>query len=218
MAIEMKFDSGWKQFKNKTDAKKFEAAVSSALSKATTINALFMRRQVRAAISKGGVYEANRPLTVAIKKSTKPLVEAMKGGGNTLFSAINYRMTDKATAFVGVMRQGTTATSQGLLHVNVAEMLHEGYVITVTPKMRGLFSSVYMLQHGLMKEEDASPRALFLARKSKKGSIKPIGINVKAMVVPPRPFIRIPFEDPNNVAKVKANWTKALEYVAGKKT
>lgn len=112
-------------------------------------------------------YAANAPLTVALKRSSTPLVNH-----GDLVGSLTYQVRDLKTLRVGVNSRRVGRSRRFL-----AEILHNGATITVTPRMR---------------------QAFFAVMQSRREDGKGLPAGVKGMrgpgfiVIPPRPFIARP--------------------------
>lgn len=193
-----KLNAGWKKFQMAVDPETFKKALNANLARSTQLNAMMYAAEIRRRII-ARRYAPNSAFTILLKKSSKPLVN-----DGDLLGAITHRMIDEKTALVGVLR------SSG--KVNLAELLHEGGTIHVTEAMRRLF--------GLLAAAGADPkvaaalegRAAEMAKAlgSRLKRFKPLKASTKALVIPPRPFLREVFEDPGMHKKAKKNWEKGL--------
>jgi hypothetical protein len=190
------FTKSWEDMSAKVIAGKFDPVLKKHFRRATIHNALLVRKAIRGNIKKGG-HTANRPLTVAIKGSDKPLVD--KG---QLFGAITSKLISDFTAEVGVKMGDPTA--------NIAVTLHEGTTIKVTPAMRGLFMLLARASQG--KAVSLSGRAEQLFSRYK--DWKPLRPGTTAIVIRPRPFMREAIEDPMVTGLVYDNWQEALNAAA----
>lgn len=160
----------WDKWMDVMDSKAFQARMARIMPQ--TMNRIgvmlvgAMRRSIRS-----GDYAPNSALTKAMKGSSKPLVDR-----GDLMRALTYdaygRGTGKGKAggyglYVGLRRRSPKA--------NIGAALHEGFTLTVTPKMRAaVFAQL----------AERNPRARF----NSTGPAKSIWI------VPPRPFIEQPFK------------------------
>ena len=188
-------DKGWKQYAVAIDTKGFDKAMKLHLRKATKKNGLMMVKAIRQTI-KGGAFEPNKALTVAIKGSTKPLVDR-----GDLFQAITYKMYGDTTVFVGVLKTNG--------EYNIAAMLHEGTAIKVTKAMRGLFFILWQASEGKVDPARLTGRATELFERMSSGW-KPLKESTTTIVVPARPFIKVSFDNPELLAKATENWSKAV--------
>lgn len=187
--------TGLAEWQNVTDANAFSRRLQKNIRRATGLNALAAAKKMRQVIQAGGL-KANAPLTVALKGSSKPLVE-----GGDLFQSITVQQINEDEMFVGVLR------TEG--DFNLVEILHEGATIPVTPAMRWMFLMLAKVSDGLMDPSKLEGRAAELY--SKFQGWKPLAASTTAIVIPERPFVRITFEAPDLIALCKANWSAACQ-------
>jgi hypothetical protein len=202
--ITVELTGGWKKLKVMLSAAQFEKALKTNLKRATTLNAQFVRREVRKRIQGGG-YTPNAALTVAIKGSTKALVDHAD-----LMNAVTTVVVDEKTAFIGVQKQAKTKDGDDL--VNIAAVVHEGVTIPVTEPMRALFQLVYEAT----RRQDPTRltgRALEIYDQVSKhgGQFYPLKADTVAIVIPGRPFIRDVIEDAAVLTQVRTNWEAAVQ-------
>jgi len=195
MASGFKKGPGWKKLQAALDPKKFTAKLKKNVGKATSING----ELVKAAIQRG-IQRGRKPkgaaLTILIKKSRKPLVD--KG---ELFGAITAQQSDWKTVFVGVLRNAP--------EFSIAETLHEGANIPVTPAMRALFTMLWWVSQGKMAPEKLTGRAKELWEKAP-GIWLPLKASTGIIHIPSRPFIRLAFANNKLKKAVKQNWNNAV--------
>jgi hypothetical protein len=140
--------------------------------------AAIMRRKIRS-----GGYSPNAGMTRDMKGSSKPLVDSGR-----LFKAItwgSFPSLSGPSVVVGVMRTSDAA--------NVARIISEGAVITVTPKMSRMFKALHAAsigKGGALKSE----RANEILAKSK-GEIPALNVGT-TLVIPPRSFALETLKDP----------------------
>ena len=198
-------DKGWDKYATALSGVKLNTRTKAHLNRASKRIGLMAVKQVRAAI-KGSGFEPNAPLTVAIKGSTKPLVD--KGD---LFQAITFEVVNATTVFVGVLQTDR--------FYNVALNLHEGVEIGVTHAMRQLFHFLWQASVGKIKASELSPRGQQLFERFK--DWRPLKEETRAIVIPGRPFMEKAFEDTGLRLMVQLEWQKAinaaLKEQAGKK-
>jgi len=172
------------------------ATVSKAeMMKATKKNGKLAEAQVRSGI-RSGINPRNADLTQAIKGSDKPLVDSSE-----LFNSISSEVMDEYSVFVGVNR------TNGLY--NVAAIVHEGATIRVTPKMRGLFNSLFQVSIGRMNKDKLSARGQELYARNK--DWRPLRESTTVIKIPGRKFIDIALKDPDLIAKARANWEASMK-------
>lgn len=110
----------------------------------------------------------NSPLTILAKGSSRPLVD--RGDLRQSIEATYHETPGQLVGGVGVARSASGKNG----HVNVAAVLHEGTVITVTDKVR---------------------KAVFASIRDRRGqSVRHEGGGRKIWRIRGRPFVRVPFE------------------------
>jgi hypothetical protein len=196
MASGVKLTGPWAAVRTMFNPMKFDQRTRKYLRRATAINAKKAESMIRKNIQ-SGVSPPNKPLTMAIKGSSKPLVDTGQG----IFQAVTSTLVNYKTAFVGVLR-----TSESF---NIALALHEGTEIKVTDSMRGLFWLLWLVSTGAVPSESLTGRAADLWKRMP-GGWKPIRRSTKVIVIPSRPFIRQVFEDPKLSAFCLNNWHAAI--------
>lgn len=206
---------GWDTLEKLLDDKAFNKKLAHNIKRANKLNGLAAQRAIRQGIKAGG-FAPNAALTVAIKGSSKPLVDTGAG----LFQAITVEEVDPLSTFIGVK----------IAHdlYDVAVTLHDGVTIEVTPAMRRLFWVLWKASVGDIDPAKLDGRARELwdrfpgnnpaGRDSKgrfvakdRGLWKPISEDTKAIIIPPRPFIRQAFAKADLKAKIAANWEAAVK-------
>jgi len=187
-------DKGWKQYAAAIDAKGFDKSMMRHLRVASQKNGLLFVKAIRQSI-KGGEFEPNKALTVAIKGSSKPLVDH-----GDLFQAITYKLYGDTKVFIGVLK-----TAAGY---NIAAMLHEGAAIKVTKAMRALFFVLWQASEGKIDPAKLTGRAAELFERMSSGWY-PLKDSTRVIVIPARPFIKVSFWNPELIAKAEANWHQA---------
>jgi hypothetical protein len=136
-------------------------------------------------------YLDNRPMTVALKGSDRPLVD-----NGDLAQSITYDVEDWDRVIVGVLRDKIVKEDDGETESikSIAGILHAGVTIKVTDKMRGYF---------------AYKHKQYLEGKEKRPWM-PLKPSTKTMVVKPRPFMRVA-----TLKKMQAEyqkiWSKAVQ-------
>lgn len=202
MKMEIKMTGKWKEFKNALNAKAFESRLMKKMKVATATNALMVEGAIRDNI-KYGSFSLNRPLTVAIKKSTKPLVD--KGD---LYPSISHKMISATEAFVGLIQK---EISKEIYDLGV--FLHQGGVIKVTKKMRRLFYVLWLASEfkktgkGSMDPSKLTGRAKELWDRMP-GNWRPLSTN--EIVFKRRPYIQQIFENITIKKMVFKTWQEAI--------
>lgn len=190
----------WKNVRNFLDILnpgKFEAELNRNMRRATALNGKIAERFVRMSISKGN-FAPNAPLTIALKKSNKPLAD--KGD---LFQAITSQIIDAYTVHVGIFQTSKV--------YDTAVAVHDGVSIRVTPAMRGMFFLLYKASIGEFPASKLEGRAAELF--SKFQDWKPLKPSTQIIVIPPRPFLEGAMEDEGLRRAVQENWRQALRDV-----
>lgn len=180
------------------DPKRMTSAMRKHLRRATAINGKFAEAEVRQVIKSGRKLERNAALTIAIKGENKPLV----GLTSEMFRAITSKVINDTAAFVGVLRTDDA--------FNIAEIVHDGHTIAVTPAMRGMFFVLWKASEGSMVPSKLTGRAAELWDQMP-GGWKPLRKSTTAIVIPSRPFIDIAFESVNLKKRVEGNWNMAIQ-------
>ena len=164
----------WELWLRLLTSARFKSKLMTEIRRAMVANA----EAVRGAIIKridSKAFAPNAPFTVALKGSSTPLVD--KGD---LRRSIRSKIISWKEAFVGVLRSGGGA--------NVAELLHEGGAIKVTPKMRAWF-----------------------AWKASELGMKPLAPSTTTIKISGRPFIRVVIENPIFEFVMIENFSRAVE-------
>lgn len=177
------------------DAKKFDKNAKALLRKASVLNGKLAEKRIRQALASGD-FAPNAALTIAIKGSTKPLVDQ-----GQLFQFITSKVVRDTTVFVGILRTDE--------HYNIAVALHEGVTIRVTPAMRGLFFILWQASTGKFDPSKLTGRAAELFERMPDGW-RPLKDSTRSIVIPPRPFITRALAAADFKEKIKGNWRMAL--------
>lgn len=197
-AISVKLAGDWDKLKFLISAAHFKPAMQAAIGRATAINALIIKREVRKNLKTGSYAtgrEKNRPLTMMIKGSSRALVDT-----GQLFQAITSKVNSWDSAEIGVAR-----TSR---QKNTALIVHEGSVVKVSAKMRALFIVLAEASDGTRDPSSLRGRAAELYARQPKGwkALKP---STKVIKIPPRPFIREVVESSAIAKRIAENWLEA---------
>jgi hypothetical protein len=190
-------DRGWDRFRGAIEPRRFEAVVKRNMERATELNAHLAQAAVRRAI-RNGTYAPNASLTIAIKGSSKPLVDH----GSGLFQAVTTQKVDATSIFVGVLRSDE--------QYNIALAIHDGATIGVTPAMRGLFFVLWQASEGAIAPSELSGRAAELWERMP-GDWRPLKPSTSAIIIPARPFLVEAFADGNLRRQAQRNWERALQ-------
>jgi len=193
-----KMTGDWKKLQKAFDPRVFQAKNKRHIERATELNGLLGVRTVRKTMDDPSLYKENAPLTVAIKRSTKPLID-----DGDLRKAITHKAVDAFTVFVGVLR--THAFS------NIAEKLHEGVVIPVSRKMRNMFRLLWLKYQLFLRGKDAELKLTGRAEDLWEDYKGPwYRIRKPKIVIKPRRFFKFAFDDPELQKKAKENWDLAI--------
>jgi len=193
----------WKIFARAIDANRFHADLKEELSKVAGKVGMLAVRHVRQTIAGYG-FTPNAELTVVLKGSNEPL-KGTKGA--ELWNSVTYKVLSWNTVFVGVLRNSD--------QYNVALAVHNGSVIPVTDKMRGMF---YYLWKASLKESDesgktgvdwlTSDRARFLFEQYQ--DWKPLKASTTTIIIPERPFFDVAFSVKTFQDRIKKYWRGAI--------
>jgi len=207
ITCKVEFTKGWDKLKALLSYARMTPAVNRYMEQATRFNCLKAVRAVRNSIRTPSVYGGppNAPLTIFIKGSSKPLVHHSE-----LFKAVTYKVFTPFTAEVGILK--------GNKVVNIAISLHQGQVIKVTPKMRGLFARLADAGRFRKSFSPGSRRGpgsltgraaeLWAQRPNKKWkALKPGTTHIR---VPPRPYMKAVLESKALLMEMQNNWVAAL--------
>lgn len=218
----IKLSREWASFLDTLDPKAFKTRLAKGSAIAGSRVGRWFEREARKRI-RAKDYAPNSPVTVILKGSSTPLVDR-----GDLFQGLTYDQPDPYTVRLGVMRRAVG--DQG---VNVAAILHEGATINVKryPQVRrAVFAK---LRDSLSAERLAAlnPKA----RKAVKGAAGKLGMTApqrRAMfarqgrggrggtgadvwIIPARPFITRPLEDPAFAAFVVEQYGQAVKAAFG---
>lgn len=187
---------GLKRWRKALDARGFDEEARKRIRIATALNGKVVEAAMRKVLQSGRL-RANAALTIAIKKSSKPLVDQ-----GTLFQSITSQVVDDFTAFVGVLRSSPA--------YDLVQTLHEGVRIKVTQKMRGLFYMLWRASTGNIDSGRLTGRAAELWARMPGGWF-PLAASTKVIVIPPRRFILAAFRAKGVIDQCRRNWEKALD-------
>ncbi len=197
MKIVFKKDSGWKKFEKALGPRRFNQILSKNMNRALKINCLIMVAKTREVIKEGNL-EANAPMTIAVKGENKPLVGYKAGA--TLFGSITHAIQGDF-GFVGVLKSDN--------NYSIAETLHEGKAIKVTPAMRGLFLALWQAGKGKLDPNKLTGAARDMYEQSNTAWL-PLKPTTTAIIIPSRPFIANAFLKTENRKLVENNFERAL--------
>jgi hypothetical protein len=199
--IRFELRGDWKRYEHLLSHPKFRSKLKKTLPPRMEKSSLQMQKLIRAKIREGK-FAKNAPLTIAIKKSSKPLADY-----GDLFAAVTYQMTPDGTeSFVGILQ--TARTRDGRSLANIAEGLHEGMRIAVTPRMRRMFAYLAAASEGYIPASELTGRAAVLFERFKKW--KPLKETTTHIVIPGRPFIETAFSDSSFRGKFRIELENAV--------
>lgn len=170
--------TGWKEFEMAIKGPKFEKALQKHVGRATTKSAQMLQKEVRKTIKQAD-FTKNAMLTVAIKRSSKPLVDR-----GDLWQAVKAVTESWKRATVGIKYMHN--------QYDIAKLLHDGGTVPVTEKMRTMFFYLWlasMSEQGLRTGPAPvlSGRAAELFERFQ--DWKPLRPSTRAIRIPARPFI-----------------------------
>lgn len=195
----------WALLRRLLNPARFLRDLEREANRATFLNAKDFARTARRFI-RGSGYDANSPLTVQIKGSAVPLLDY-----GDLLAAIDVTRIDRRTYFSGVPatarwsyrpEDGTSYVNphrDGRTLLDVAEILHEGFIVRFTAAvLRAIMAKL------------AARQRTTLYRTVGLGA--PGSLLNTVRIVPPRPWVRVPFEDRAFQERCVRRWLGALEY------
>ncbi len=196
------FDAGWLRYRGALNYASYTPLFRRFVGQATARNGKLAERQVRREI-RAGVPPPNRPLTAAIKGGSKPLTGTP---GADLFNSITSTSPSWDVAIVGAKRMGRGGA-------NIAEIVHNGRTIPVTDRMRAMFLVLAWNSARLRAGRpllNMSNRAFELWQMSRNKDFHRLKASTRAIVIPPRPYLRYAFQDPGLRRSVEGNWREAV--------
>lgn len=122
-------ESSWRNFGRALNSHRFNNAIRSGIKIGLKKAARYLIREMKKAINRRS-YTANRALTIALKLSAKPLVGSRTSTTN-LVDSMGYLMNGNYEIHVGSVR-GSSFNGR---RYNIAEIVHDGCIIRITPKM-----------------------------------------------------------------------------------
>lgn len=186
---------GWERFNNATNVQRFKRKFQRHRKKALDAVA---KEILKASIDAGGFAE-NKPLTVFIKGSNKPL----ESSGKVLTGAITTRTLGKNEIFVGIPKEDK--------FYKQAVAVHEGAVIPVSPKMRQMFFMLWMVSIGERDADELSGRAKELWEQRPEEGWLPLSPGTQAIKIQPRPFMMKAFFSSTAKRVALEKFTKAVD-------
>ena len=200
----LKLSGDFELFSQFMDGEKFKPVFEREIKRATLKNCLYCVAAIKTEI-KQRRYEENGPLTLALTRNSIPLLKE-----KNLVDAIAYRLDSALQAEIGII--GTHESTGGVTRktydlVKVATLLHEGYLIKITPKMVAAIMAA--LRYAKALKHRGASRALGAIEKNE-GST---GFTAGVWRVPPRPFMTQVLERPDIEERIRKTWREALEII-----
>lgn len=183
------------------DSTRFRGNLEKNLRRATLRSALMMVKVVKKEIAQGKQFGKNAKLTLALKRSNRPLVDELN-----LRDAINFQLLDSFKAEIGVVDRRLSTGSKAGKNKTLLEMEHlvklmeSGYTITVTKAM------IVALMMRLDSEQTPGGK-----RKQGLNAIaKNAGSGKTSWRVPPRKVLSSMWARKDIQEQVRQNWREAL--------
>lgn len=183
--------SGFRELKGILAPGRFQRRLRKHIRKATKKNALIAEAAIKIGIT-AGKFERNSPLTAAMKGSGRPLVDT-----GELLKSINGRALSWDEAAIGVLKSRIVRdkdTNRPKDILQIAQILHNGATVDVTPRMRRFFGKM----------------ARLYSRGETRRPWRPIASRTKVIVIPKRPFLRSATTS-GIIRKYKSNWQAAVQ-------
>lgn len=198
----------WKKLRTRLNTGRFDTLLNGNMRRATARNGQQVARAMRKTI-KERKFTSNAALTVMFKGYDHPLIDHAGG----LFQAISSQMVKSNVALAGVFRTAEAPAGSNLTPYNVTGLMHEGFTIKVTPRMRGLFDALAAYTHGHVTKEQLTGRAAVIAERIDPSEVKisPLRATTEALHVPARPFIRDAVEDQAIRNGCRQQWRDAYD-------
>lgn len=206
MSFSLQLTGMWNKVDAMLDPRKWQKALDAELDRATRANAMYYVRIVRARI-KSRKYQPPSHRTGVLKgdMNSTPLIDH-----GDLFKAITWHKVERGTYLGGVLR--TAVANDGYSLFNLAQELHQGIAIKVTPKMWYMFNALHEYSTGQLPASELRGRAAVLARRmAPNEEFPPLPTWAKYIRIPPRPFLKAPFEEPQMKARFIKNWREGVE-------
>jgi hypothetical protein len=217
----VKLSAEWRAVLDTLDPGTFAARLAKGTSIAGERIGRQFQRNARSRI-RGKAYGENSPVTVILKGSSTPLVD--KGD---LFQAVTFEVIDPYNVRLGVMRRAV-----GDQAINVALILHEGATIDTRkhPKVRAKVFAMLRDRMGAERLAALNPRSRASVRKaaavlglSQKRAMHarqgrgtaPGGTGSPIWIIPARPFIATPIQDPEFRKFIVVQYAQAVRAAIG---
>lgn len=205
MAVEIgvDFKGDWKDFGAALAKKNLQPALQREVKRALARIGKHAQKKVRQEIRKGD-FAANAALTIAIKGSSKPLVN-----DGDLWQGVSVEHRTWNSAFVGYSKKSPEL-------YNLAKTLHDGAIITVTEKMRFMFLALALasdarVTHGVKAPRPMPLRGRALELFETRARWFPLKPETKFISIPARPFMKKVFDDPSLQAKFREEIAAAVQ-------
>lgn len=177
--------TGWEKLKLLFFKSSFQQRLEKHVGAATELNAMTGADQVKRDIY-SGAYAKNAALTIAMKGSSRPLVDTGALAGSIIGRALEWKVGEIGSLRKSTETRGTSGRKKAQ-STNVAIIVHFGATVPVTDAMRRYFFA--------------------LAKENPK--IKPLSKSTKVIVIPPRPFLESALT-PAMQQQYKTNWEAAV--------
>lgn len=193
----MTFTGDWKKFEKLFTPGVFQRNLQKNINIVTQRASLYVSGKIRDRM-KSGQYISNKPLTIAIKGSSKPLI----GLTSTLWKSITGKRISWDKGIAGVLR------TDGKL--NIAKMIHNGGTIRVTPKMVNMFKLLSRYTQNMFKGNYVLPA--LRGRAAALWALNQVwySINKAAISIPSRPFIRKTWDDERIRSYVRSLYARGV--------
>jgi hypothetical protein len=197
-----KFDTGMDKIMSILKPAEFRKRLNLNIGKAIQLNAKLLEKAIRQQFQQG-LAPKQSALQAWIKGSTKPGVDH-----GDLFKSVTSTKIKPMVWFVGVLK-----TSEDY---NIAEIVHHGATIEVTPAMRGMFFMLWLADTGRMSPDKLTGRAAELYQR-RKGEWKPLRQGTTRIVIPGRPYVTRALNNPALKKKIAHNFARAAQMTLGGK-
>lgn len=200
--FDFKFKGDIKLMDKFLNASRIQRTLEQEVRKAVIKNSLIVIREIGLTVREGKFVE-NRPLTLALSKGTKVLLKE-----KNMLDALSFKLKSSFESEVGYIKDSQTTggvTGKAGSMLKVVELIHEGYVIKVTPKMVAAIMAALREKKtkkgNLKKSSKAGLKAFEATRKG----------GTKTWRVPPRKFMEETFKKPELAKMINQGWREALE-------
>jgi hypothetical protein len=171
--VKITLDKEWQRLAASLDPVRFHRSLEVEVDRATRRNCRLAQEHMVNGIATGDFTRSNAGLTVAMKGSSLPLVDV-----GELKENIEIVNESWDRGYVGVIsktiKDRRFFSRRKTTILEVARIVHNGAVVTVTQEMRNFFSWL----HSIRPE------------------IKPLKVSTKTIVIPKRPFLQTAFKKP----------------------